>query len=86
MRRKKINIMKAEEFIKDCNKTCSNELDFGQQYADEHLYHEWVTPEQALAACALAREELLAGAMDGEIEIEKNKRIKVKVIVVNDEE
>ena len=53
--------MKAEEFIKDCTRCCSNELcavedRFGKTVIS---YHEWLTPEQALKAVELAREELI---------------------------
>ena len=47
--------MKAEQFIKDCTKTCSNEI-----VAKEPCFHEWVTPEQALKAIEIAREEWLS--------------------------
>lgn len=43
--------MKAEEYIKAYTRGCSNELVYGG-------YHEWLTPENALAAVELAREEL----------------------------
>ena len=43
--------MKPEEYIKAYTRGCSNELVGGG-------YHEWLTPENALAAVELAREEL----------------------------
>lgn len=43
---------KAKQFIKDYTSGCSNELTDG-------VYHEWLTPEQALAAVEIAREELI---------------------------
>ena len=42
--------MTAEEYIKAYTRGCSNELVYGG-------YHEWLTPEDALAAVKLAREE-----------------------------
>ena len=41
---------KAEEYIKAYTRGCSNELVYGG-------YHEWLTPENALAAVELAREQ-----------------------------
>ena len=43
--------MTAEEYIKAYTRGCSNELTYGG-------YHEWLTPENALAAVELAREEI----------------------------
>ena len=43
--------MTPEQFIKDYTFHCSNELDDGG-------FHEWLTPEQALRAVELARENL----------------------------
>jgi hypothetical protein len=44
--------MTAEEYIKAYTRGCSNET-------INHLYHEWLTPENALAAVELAREEMM---------------------------
>ena len=43
--------MTPEEYIKAYTRGCSNELVHGG-------YHEWLTPENALAAVELAREEI----------------------------
>ena len=43
--------MTPEEYIKAYTRGCSNELVGGG-------YHEWLTPENALAAVELAREEM----------------------------
>ena len=43
--------MTPEEYIKAYTRGCSNELVYGG-------YHEWLTPENALAAVRLAREEI----------------------------
>ena len=49
---------KAEEYIKAYTRGCSNELVGGG-------YHEWLTPENALAAVELAREEMKKDAIEG---------------------
>ena len=46
---------KAEKFINDCTKTCSNETT--SYYSYDHTYHEWLTPDQARRAVEIAREE-----------------------------
>lgn len=58
--------MKAEQFIKDCTRGCSNELcAVEDKYGKKVIsYHEWLTPEQALAAVEIAREELIEKAQD----------------------
>ena len=43
--------MTPEEYIKAYTRSCSNELVCGG-------YHEWLTPENALAAVELARKEI----------------------------
>ena len=54
--------MTAEEYIKAYTRGNSNELVHGG-------YHEWLTPENALAAVELAREEMMKDAVDGEVNI-----------------
>ena len=49
--------MTAEEYIKAYTRGCSNELVHGG-------YHEWLTPENALAAVELARQEMMKNAID----------------------
>ena len=44
--------MTPEEYIKAYTRGCSNELAWGG-------YHEWLTPENALAAVELARVEMM---------------------------
>jgi sRNA-binding carbon storage regulator CsrA len=51
---------KAEKFIQDYTKNCSNELcavedKFGKKVIS---YHKWLTPDQALRAVEIAREEI----------------------------
>ena len=48
--------MTPEEYIKAYTRGCSNELVYGG-------YHEWLTPENALAAVELAREEMMKDAI-----------------------
>ncbi len=52
---------KAEQFIHDCTRNCSNELDSFQTKTGAWVdtYHEWLTPDQALRAVEIAREETL---------------------------
>ena len=53
--------MKAQDFIREYTKGCSNELiAVEDKYGKEVIsYHEWLTPEQALRAVEIAREELI---------------------------
>ena len=55
--------MTAEEYIKAYTRGNSNELAYGG-------YHEWLTPENALAAVELAREEMREQMMKDAIEVE----------------
>ena len=47
---------KAEEFIEDCTRNCSNE--FEPQKAPPSVYNPWLTPDQARRAVEIAREEI----------------------------
>ena len=52
---------RAEKFIQDCTRNCSNELcavedKFGKKVIS---YHKWLTPDQALRAVEIARDELM---------------------------
>ena len=53
--------MTPEEFIKEYTNNCSNELDSFQTKTGVWVdtYHEWLTPEQALRAVEIAREEMI---------------------------
>ena len=56
---------KAEKYIQGCTRGCSNELcavedRFGKKVIS---YHEWLTPDQALKAVEIAKEELLEKAI-----------------------
>lgn len=57
---------KAEQFIKDYTNHCSNELcavedKFGKKVIS---YREWLTPDQALRAVEIAREEMIDKACE----------------------
>ena len=43
---------RAKKFIDDYTRNCSNELGGG-------VYHEWLTPDDALSAVEIAKEEVL---------------------------
>ena len=51
---------KAEKFIQENTRTCSNELDSFQTKTGAWVdtYHEWITPDDALSAVEIAREEI----------------------------
>jgi hypothetical protein len=52
---------KAEKFIRDCTRNCSNELIAVESRAGKEVvsYHEWLTPDQARKAVEIARKEIL---------------------------
>jgi len=52
---------RAEKFIQDCTRTCSNELIAVESRAGKEVvsYHEWLTPDQARRAAEIAREETI---------------------------
>ena len=58
--------MKAEQFIKDYTRRCSNELcAVEDRYGKKVIsYHEWLTPDQALRAVEIARKETIEKACD----------------------
>ena len=55
---------RAEKFISDCTRNCSNELDSFQTKTGAWVdtYHEWLTPDQARKAVEIAREETIEKA------------------------
>lgn len=57
---------KVRKFIKDYTMGCSNQLEVVKTIdgTETILYHEWLTPEQALAAVEIAREELIDKACE----------------------
>ena len=52
---------KAEKFIQDCTRNCSNEIVGGGWNNGEfvQLFNPWLTPDQALKAVEIAREEVI---------------------------
>ena len=52
---------KAEEFIQNYTRNCSNELGAIESIEGTRVisYHEWLTPDQAKRAVEIAREETL---------------------------
>jgi len=58
--------MKAEQFINDYTKSCSNELSISLLNDGKLVkcYHEWVTPEVARGAVKIAREETINKACE----------------------
>jgi len=71
-------VSKAEKFISDCTRNCSNELIAVESRAGKEVisYNEWLTPEQALRAVEIAMEEITERAceyLDGLIEILNDK-------------
>ena len=60
---------KAEKFIQDCTRNCSNLAHF--EDAKGNVWEEntpWLTPDQALRAVEIAREEVMQQLMDGAVE------------------
>ena len=66
---------KAEQFIKDCTRSCSNVVYYhnrnfthGTDYVEgsgiEVQYSPWLTPDQALRAVEIAREEFIDKACE----------------------
>ena len=65
---------KAEKFISDCTRNCSNEIIVPTQDGNTYTkgYDPWLTPDQARKAVEIAREEITEKAceyLDGFIEI-----------------
>ena len=51
---------KAEKFIQDYTRNCSNVVAYsGMIEGSELRYHEWLTPDQARTAVEIAREEMM---------------------------
>ena len=57
---------KAEKFISDCTRNCSNELCAVEDRFEKKVisYHEWLTPDQARRAVEIAREEVIEDLSD----------------------
>ena len=52
---------RAEKFIQDYTRNCSNELGAIESIEGTKVisYHEWLTPDQARSAVEIAREEMI---------------------------
>ena len=57
---------RAEQYIKDYTRGCSNELGSTQYNDGKKIisYHEWLTPENAMAVAEIAREEVIGKACE----------------------
>ena len=66
--------MTPEEYIKAYTRGCSNELVSVENRSGKKVisYHEWLTPENALAAVELAREEMMKDAIEGKVVAVRN--------------
>ena len=53
---------KAEKFISDCTKNCSNE--FEPKKAPPSVYNPWLTPNEARKAVEIAKEEILENVVN----------------------
>jgi hypothetical protein len=68
---------KAEKFIEDCTRNCSNELIAVESRAGKEVvsYHDWLTPDQALRAVEIARKELIDKVIGWIEELNNNNHI-----------
>lgn len=57
---------RAEQFIRERTRNCSNELISVESRAGKEVisYHSWLTPDQARKAVEIAREEMIEKACD----------------------
>ena len=57
---------KAEKFIEDYTRNCSNELGAVESRTGKEIisYYSWLTPDQALRAVEIAREETLLNVVE----------------------
>ena len=57
---------KAEKFIEDCTRRCSNELIAMESRTGKEVisYHEWLTPDQARRAVEIAKDEMIERACE----------------------
>ena len=70
LKERRMIMSKAEKFIQDYTRKCSNEME-SPLYANPKLnFYPWLTPEQALRAVEIEREELLDKACEW---LEENK-------------
>lgn len=51
---------KAEKFIENCTRNCSNIVVYSRMSEGSELrYHEWLSPDEARRAVEIAKEEIL---------------------------
>lgn len=50
---------KAEKFIQEHTRNCSNEIEWNVEGFPPHDYAPWLTPDQARKAVEIAREEMM---------------------------
>ena len=50
---------KAENFISEHTRNCSNEIEWNVESLTSHDYVPWLTPDQARKAVEIAREEMI---------------------------
>lgn len=58
---RRITMSKAEKFIQDYTRNCSNEMALGNKDGSK-LYNAWLTPDDAKCAVEIAREEMMESA------------------------
>ena len=70
---------KIEKYISDCTRNCSNELCAVEDRYGKTIisYREWLTPDQALRAAEIAKEETIEKACEW---LENNQSQEVSVI------
>ena len=66
---------KAEKFIEDYTKRCSNEQIVSEAMVFDRIYSPWLTPDQALRAVEIAREELIDKVIGWIEELNNNNHI-----------
>lgn len=51
---------KAEKFIEDCTRNCSNVIVYSEMSKESELrYHEWLSPDEAKKAVEIVRAETI---------------------------
>lgn len=57
---------KAEKFIQDCTRNCSNQSKWGVETPNKSIIYvqPWLTPDDARRAVEIAREEMIEKACD----------------------
>ena len=77
---------KAENYIRDYTKRCSNAVEGCNQdaYYSEGLYQPWLTPENALAAVEIERQEVIDEIEDVIYEFDEDDPIYSKYMAIVD--